>query len=169
MITTLVKLFIALNSENSAKQIAYAVALGSIIGLTPLFSLHNLVVLILAFLIRVHLGTFFVSWSLFSLLGVMLTTSFSNLGASLLNLASLNDFWTSLYQITLFKLAHFHHTTTLGSLIISLITFMPITYLSVYLINKYRQHVMAFIMKFKVVQSLKASKFYSVYQSLSGR
>ncbi len=45
MLTLLAKLFQALNSESSSRQIALAVALGFFFGLAPLASLHNVVIL----------------------------------------------------------------------------------------------------------------------------
>ncbi|MER2491904.1 TIGR03546 family protein [Catenovulum sediminis] len=168
MLTQIVKLFIALNSENSPKQISYAFALGMLIGLTPLFSLHNLLVLLVAFLVRVHLGSFFVSWTLFSLLGLLFESAFAQIGEYLLTATSLHPVWQSLYQFTLFKLAHLHHTVTLGSLLIALLLFVPLTIGVQFLVVKYRVHVMAFVVKLKVVQMLKGSRFYQMYQKLQG-
>lgn len=168
MITALVKLFIALNSENSTKQISYAIALAFVIGLTPLFNLHNILVILIALLVRIHLGTFLIAWPMFTLLGMALNQPLAQLGEFLLTTPSLQTLWQSLYQISLFKLAHFHHTTTLGSLLFALSLFAPLVWLSNVLIRKYRQHVMTFIMRLKIVQALKASRFVQVYQSMAG-
>ncbi len=168
MLTTLAKLFIALNSENSPKQISYAIALGMIIGLTPLFSLHNLVILFLAFVVRVHLGAFFAGWTVFSILGLLFAPLFASLGHGLLTLPALAGLWDTLYQSTFMQLAHFHHTTTLGSLLVSLIVFYPLVRLLNHLILKYRTHIMAYVLKFKIVQTLKASKVYKAYSQLQG-
>ena len=45
MIDYFVRLIKLLNSEQSAKQIAGALCLALVIGLTPVYSLHNLIVL----------------------------------------------------------------------------------------------------------------------------
>ncbi|EWH11213.1 hypothetical protein DS2_05130 [Catenovulum agarivorans DS-2] len=168
MLTQIIKVFIALNSESSPRQIAYAIALGMVIGLTPLFSLHNLIVLLLAFLIRVHLGSFFVSWGVFALIGALTAPLFAALGQALLTENALHGLWHSAYQITLFKLAHFHHTLTLGAFIIAGILFVPIAMLTQVLVVKYREHVMAFVMKLKIVQMLKGSRFYQFYLKVQG-
>ncbi|WP_016957125.1 TIGR03546 family protein [Catenovulum agarivorans] len=168
MLTQIIKVFIALNSENSPRQIAYAMALGMVIGLTPLFSLHNLLILLLAFLIRVHLGSFFVSWSVFALLGLLFAPVFASLGDVLLTSAVLEPIWHALYQSTLFKLAHLHHTLTLGALVVTLVLFVPFVLLAQYLVVKYRDHVMAFVMKMKIVQMLKGSRFYQFYLKVQG-
>ncbi|WP_017444422.1 TIGR03546 family protein [Gayadomonas joobiniege] len=168
MLTQILKLFIALNSEDSPKQIAYAFALGMIIGLTPLLSLHNLIILFIAFLVRVHLGAFFVSFALFAIVGELAEQPFAQVGEYLLTMPALESMWQSLYQFTFFKLAHLHHTLTLGGLVIGLVLFFPIVYLINYLVLEYRVHVMAYILKLRVVQMLKSTRIFQMYEKLQG-
>lgn len=161
------KLFKALNSESSPRQIALAIALGMIIGLSPTLSLHNLFVLFIAFIVRVNLSAFFVSFAVFSLLALGLSPVFSSVGEGLLTNPDLTGIWQGFYQSNLLKLAHFHNTLTLGAFICSLALFIPMVYFSQYLIVRYRHHVKAFIEKFKIIQALKGSRFYRVYQSIT--
>lgn len=168
MLTQILKLFVALNSEDSPKRIAYAFALGLVIGLTPLFSLHNLVILLLAFVVRVHLGSFFVAFAFFAILGALLEPLMAALGECLLTYPLLEGLWQGLYQLTIFKLAHLHHTLTLGSLVVSLILFFPCVYLMNYLVKEYRVRFMAYIVKLKVVQMLKSTRIFQIYEKLQG-
>ncbi|QBY03603.1 TIGR03546 family protein [Thalassotalea sp. HSM 43] len=168
MLTLLAKFFKALNSESSPRQIALAVALGMIVGLTPTLSLHNVLLLLIAFLLRINLSAFFVSIAVFSILSLLLATPMALLGDSLLLSQHLQAFWQSLYQVDVLKLAHFHNTLTLGSLVSAIIAFIPVYFLATLLVQRYRHHMMQFIERFKVVQMLKGSRFYKVYQSLSG-
>ncbi|TRX54557.1 TIGR03546 family protein [Thalassomonas sp. M1454] len=168
MLTLLAKLFKALNSESSSRQIALAIALGMIVGLSPTLSLHNLVVLFIAFILRINLSAFFVAIAGFSLLSLGLAPIFSSIGEGLLTNIELNSLWQSLYQSNLMKSAHFHNTLTLGSLVSSLVLFIPMVFISRLLVERYRHHLKTFIEKFKVVQWLKGSKFYQVYQSITG-
>ena len=66
MISMILKLIKALNPDIGPWQIALAGALAMVIGLTPLWSVHNLVILLLAFVLRVHLASFFLFWALFT-------------------------------------------------------------------------------------------------------
>ncbi|MEW6998451.1 TIGR03546 family protein [Colwelliaceae bacterium BS250] len=168
MLTLLAKLFKALNSESSARQIALAIAMGMIVGLTPTLSLHNVLVLLLAFVVRVNLSAFFVAVAGFSLLGLATSTLFSGVGESLLTSPSLAGVWQGFYQLSLLKLAHFHNTLTLGSLVCSLLLFIPMFFFAQMLVTRYRHHVKAFIDRFKIVQALKGSKLYQAYQNLTG-
>lgn len=167
MLSLIAKLFQALNSESSSRQIAIAIALGMILGLTPTLSVHNLAILLLACLIRVNLSAFFVAFASFSLLSLALSTPFSYLGEYLLNNSALLVVWQYCYQFDLFKLAQLHHTLTLGALCFSVLMFMPVYLLSHFLVNRYRDHIQTFIERFKIVQAIKGSKFYRIYQGLS--
>ncbi|OUS23536.1 hypothetical protein A9Q98_14850 [Thalassotalea sp. 42_200_T64] len=169
MLTLLAKLLKALNSESSPRQIALAIALAMIIGLTPTLSLHNLLVLLIAFVLRVNLSAFFAAVAAFSLLGLGLSAIFASVGESLLTHANLSEFWQGLYQFELLKLAHFHHTLTLGAFFCALISFIPMLFLSQYLVIRYRHHLKTFTERFKIVQALKASKFYRLYLNLSNK
>ena len=167
MLTLLAKLFKALNSESSPRQIALAIALGMIIGLSPTLSLHNLIVLFIAFIVRVNLSAFFVAFAGFSLLALGLSPIFASIGDSLLTNPSLADLWQSFYQSDVLKLAHFHNTLTLGSLLSALILFIPMVFICQYLIVRYRHNVKTFVEKFKIINALKGSRFYRIYQSLT--
>jgi len=169
MLTLLAKLFTALNSESSIRQIALAIALGFIVGLSPLLALHNIIILFFVLLIRVHLGSFILAVSFFSGLSYLLSPLIVAVGESLLTSDSLSALFNSLYQITFFKLAHWHNTYTLGALVIGIVFAVPLYFLSKFIIEKYRVHVMAFFEKFRIVKALKASKFYRLYLQFSGQ
>lgn len=169
MLTLLAKLLQALNSESSIRQIALAIALGFIVGLSPLISLHNVVILFIVMFLRVHLGSFILSVGFFSGISYLLSSVIVGVGDALLNAPSLSSMFTSLYQITLFKLAHLHHTYTLGALVVGSLLAIPLYFICKILIEKYRVHIMTFFEKFRIVKALKASKFYRLYSSLSGQ
>jgi len=169
MLTLLAKLFSALNSESSIRQIALAIALGFIVGLSPLFTLHNIVILFFVMLIRVHLGSFILAVGFFSGLSYLLSPFIVMLGEWLLTSSSLFDLFTALYQSTLFKLAHWHNTYTLGAFVLGCVLAIPLYFFSKIIIEKYRTHIMEFFEKLRIVQALKASKFYRLYLSFSGQ
>lgn len=169
MLTLLVKLFSALNSESSIRQIALAIVLGFIVGLSPLLTLHNVIILFFVLFVRVHLGSFILSVGFFSGLSYLLSPVIIAVGESLLTAGSLNGLFTILYQLTLFKLAHWHNTYTLGAIVVGSLLAIPLYFFSKVMIKNYRQHIMAFFEKFRIVKALKASKFYRLYLQFSGQ
>lgn len=169
MLTLLAKLFKALNSDSSPRQISIAVVLGLIVGLSPLFSLHNLVIVFVVLFIRMNIGSFILSFGIFSAISYLFSFAIVAVGESLLTASSLQSLFTSLYQISIFKLAHWHHTYTLGAVVVSAVLAIPLFFICNILITKYRVHVKAFIERFKIVKALKASSFYRVYLKVSGQ
>ena len=167
MLTLLAKLFHALNSDSSIRQIALAIALGFVVGLSPLLTLHNIVIIFFVLIIRVHLGSFILAVGFFSGISYLLSPVIVQVGESILTQPALADFFTSLYQLSLFKLAHWHHTYILGAFVLGLVLCVPVYFISKVLIEKYRVHIMTFFEKFRIVQALKASKFYRLYSSFS--
>ena len=53
----LAKLLKALNSDDSPWQLAFGVMLGMIMGLTPFWGLHSLLILFIVLFLRVNLST----------------------------------------------------------------------------------------------------------------
>jgi len=169
MLTLLAKFFSALNSESSIRQISLAIVLGFIVGLSPLLTLHNVIILFLVLFIRVHLGSFILSVGFFSGLSYLLSPMIVSVGEYILTSNGLNGLLTMLYQMTLFKLAHWHNTYTLGSVVLGCIFAIPLYFFAKIIITKYRQYIMTVFERFRVVKALKASKFYRLYLKFSGQ
>ncbi len=168
MLNPLLKMLKALNSEVGPWQIAFAGALAMVIGLTPLWSVHNLIILLFAFIFRVHLATFFVFWGVFSGVAYLLDPWFHQIGMSLLTKESLQTLWTGFYQNDFWLVTHFNHSITLGSLLVTVVAFFPTAVLFRLGIIKYRSKMMPFINKLKIIQVLKGSKFYELYERFDG-
>jgi len=167
MLNTLATLLKVLNSETRPSQISLALAFAMIIGFTPLFSLHNLLVILLVLVIRVNLATFFLGFALFSGIGYLLDPLFHEFGQLVLSNEAMQQLWVSLYNSTVWRLAHFNNTIVMGSLLISLALFVPVVLAANYLITKYRTSLLQWVNKIKIVQIIKGSKLITVYRSLT--
>jgi hypothetical protein len=55
----------------------------------------------------------------------------------------------------------------MGSLVFSVGLFVPVLLISNLLIRRYRQHVLAWVQKSKIMEMFKASKLFKAYESLS--
>lgn len=167
MLTQLLKMFRALNSETGPWQIAFAGGFALIIGLTPLWSVHNVLVLLLVFVLRVHLASFFVLWAVFTGFAFLLDPWFDHLGYQWLTSDAWEGLWTRLYQSDWWQVTRFNHTITLASLAASLLLFLP-TVLSLRVaVVRYRDRVMPILSRMKIVQAAKASRLYELYQKLN--
>ena len=168
MIKMIAKLLKVINSETEPGQISLAFCFAMIAGLTPLYSLHNLLVLLIVLIIRVNLSAVILGLTFFTGIAYLLDPFFHWLGLGILNATALNGLWTSLYNITVFRLAKFNNSIVMGSLFFSLIAFVPFYVISNLLILRYREHILTWVQKTRIMQFLKSSRLYSAYQTVSG-
>ena len=169
MLTALAKLLKALNSDASPSQISMAFVLGMILGFTPLWSAHNIIVLLLALGLRINLTAFILASGTFAGIAYAIDPWFIQAGEYVLALPSMNALWSQMYLSEAWRVTHFNHTLTMGSLVVSVAAALPFFFLSNYLVNQYRDKLFALVEKSKLVQMLKASKLYKVYQALDAR
>ena len=168
MLTMIARLLKILNSESEPGQISLALCLAMIVGLTPLYSPHNLLVILIVLLIRINLSAAILGWLFFSGLAYLLDPLFHRIGGAVLQAQALSGMWTAMYNTTFFRLAHFNNSILMGSLLFCLAGFVPCYLLFNALIRRYRDHLLAWVQKSRIVQGLKASRLYTVYQSVSG-
>ena len=168
MLRMIAKLLKVLNSETEPGQISLAFCFAMIAGLTPLTSLHNLPVFLLVLLIRANLSAFILGWAFFSCVAYLLDPLFHRLGLFILTARPLEGLWTALYNLTILRLEKFNNSIVMGSLLFSLILFIPFYIVSNLAIRRYRDHVLAWVQKTRIMQTFKASKLYAAYQAVSG-
>lgn len=167
MLRATAKLLTVLNSEAEPGQISLALAFSLIVGLTPLWSLHNLLVLLIVLLLRVNLSTFLLGTALFSGVAYLLDPLFHRIGLAVLMAPSLEGLWTSLYNSTLWRIERFNNSIVMGSLLVSLVLFVPTVLACNWAIRKYRERVLAKMKQWRVVQALTATRFFQMYRSYS--
>ena len=164
----ILKIIKILNSDANPAAIASAVCLAMVIGLTPVASPHNILVVFCVLLFRVHLGSFIMAAILFKFVGFALQSQLEAFGLSLLQNPGLESFWTALYNTQFGRLSFFNYSTTMGGLFIALVSFIPLWLISVFLINQYRGHLMSWVQKNKVIQVLKGSALIRLYNKSNG-
>ena len=161
------KLLKALASEATPAQIAGGVILGMIIGLTPLSSPHNLIILVLLLIFKVNLGMAFLSFTIFSGIAYLADPLFHSFGTYLLELESMQETWTAMYENEWWALTNFYNTVVIGSFVSAIIFAIPLFPIVTYGVVQYREHIHEKVLKWKIVQAFKSTKFYSIYQTVS--
>ena len=167
MLGAIAKVLKALNSETEPGQISLAFCLSMIAGLTPFFSLHNFLVFLLVLLLRVNLSTFILGLVFFSGVAYLFDALFHWIGLTVLTSSALEGLWTLLYNTTLFRLEKFYNSVVMGSLLFSLVLFVPLYLFSNHMIVRYREHVLAWVKKSRIMQAFKGTKFYRIYATYS--
>lgn len=164
----LAKLFKILRSEVSPSQIAWGMVLGMIIGLTPIWSLHNLILFFLIIILKVNIAMAILSFGIFSGFAYIFDPVFHNLGYYILvDISSLKSLWTTLYNIPVVALSRYNNTVVMGSLTIAILFIFPFYIFSKKFVVVYREKIDPKFQKLKIVQIVKGSKFYSIYQKIS--
>ncbi|HGY56006.1 MAG TPA: TIGR03546 family protein [Caldithrix abyssi] len=163
----LAKLIKILRSGATPGQIAAGFALGMIMGLTPLWTLHNFIVLLLLVVFNVNLSAAIFSFVLFSGFAYLLDPLFHNLGYFLLvNIPALKPFWTTLYNTPVIALSRFNNTVVMGSLVSALVL-LPFAFWGMRsFVIIYREKWDPKLQKLKIVQMVKGSKLYGWYEKI---
>jgi len=135
-----------LHSDDTPGQVGAGLALGAILGLTPLLNLHNVVVLILIIMLRVSFSGALLGWLLFTPLGFAFDPLFDALGHRLLlETPALTGVWTTLYNTPVVPLTNFNNTVVLGSLAVAVALFLPLNALGRFGVRRYRAAVQAWV------------------------
>ncbi len=168
MIKLLAKLLRVVNSETEPGQISLGLCFSLIAGLTPLLNVHNLFVLLLVCIVRVNVSAFLLGLGMFTAIAYLLDPLFHVLGLAILTAPALEGLWTFLYQSMWWRLVYFNNSIVMGSVVFAVVVFVPVLLLSNMLIRRYRQHVLAWVRKTKIMQMFQASRLYQAYETLSG-
>jgi uncharacterized protein (TIGR03546 family) len=158
-------LFKTLHSEGTPGQVAAGLALGAILGLTPLLNLHNAVVFALIMMLNVSFPAAMLGWAVFTPIGFILDPVFDTVGHRLLlETPGLTSLWTSLYNMPVVPLTNFNNTVVLGSLTVSLALWLPLYLGGRWGVARYRATVGAWLLRSRAYQLIKASSLYDVYK-----
>ncbi len=154
-----------LNSEGTPGQIAAGMALGAVLGLTPLVNLHNLVMLGAIMVFNVSFPGAMLGWALAVPVGFALDPLFDLIGRKLLlETPALTPLWTSLANTPVVPLTNFNNTVVLGSLVGWMVLAIPIYFLSRWGVDRYRVTIYQRLQKSRMFQAVTASKLYNVYR-----
>jgi len=168
MIRAIAKVIRVINSESSPGQVSLGLCFSLIVAFTPLVSLHNLLLLLLVLLFRVNLSAFILGLIVFSGVAYLLDPLFHIVGLAVLTVPSLEQLWTTFYNSTIWRVEYFNNTIVMGGLLTALVLFFPAFFIFNFTIRMYRKHLLSRVQKTKLVQAIKASKVYRIYQSVSG-
>lgn len=159
------KLIKALRSNATPVQLAWGFVLGMILGLTPLWNAHNLIVVVLILILNVNISMALLAFMFFSLFAYLLDPLFHEFGYLLLVDAKfLTPLWEFVSQAPILAYFRLNNTVVLGSLVISILFIVPVFIFIKWFVVFYREKLQVRINKLKIVQVLSGSKLYSWFQ-----
>ena len=154
-----------LNSETGQNSLAAGIAAGFILGMTPSLSLQTLLVFICIFAFRIQMGAAFLAAFFFKFVAWILDPAFHSVGSTVLEMDSLHGLFTTMYNMPLVPLTRFNNSIVMGSAIITIILSPVVYFLSLFLIMKYRNSVLAWIKQTKFWKAVQATSIYNWYYS----
>ena len=162
LIQSLVK---ALNSEGTPGQVAAGIAVGACLGLTPLISLHNLLIVGAILFFRVSVPGATLGWLIFTPVGFALDPVFDALGTALVaDTAVLHGLWVFLYNAPVLALGNPTNSIIVGSVVGWAVSAIPIFFVMRWLVARYRSTIYDRYKDAKVFKAMRASKVYNLYQ-----
>lgn len=153
-----------LHSDGTPGQVAAGVALGAALGLTPLLSLHNLLIVALICVLNVSFGGAMLGWLLFVPVGFALDPLFDLVGQRLLlETPGFTPLWTTWYNAPAVPYTSFNNTVVLGS-VVGWIVLAPLTFFAARSgVKRYRATVGERVRRSRFYKAVTGSKVYNVY------
>lgn len=152
-----------LNSDTGNISLAMGMTCGFILGMTPVLSLHSLVIFLILFLFRIQIGAAFLMAFFFKFTAFLLDPAFHFVGSKVLEMQSLQGLFTQLYNMPLIPYTRFNNSVVMGSAVITFSLAPLVFILGQYLITKYREEVVARFKDTKFWKAVQATKFYQWY------
>jgi len=152
-----------LNSETGNISLAMGMTCGFILGMTPSLSLHSLLIFLILFFFRIQIGAALLAAFFFKFVAFLLDPAFHAVGSKVLEVESLQAFFTTLYNIPIIPFTRFNNSIVMGSAVITIILSPIVFLISQFLIVKYRVTVLARFKETKLWKAIEATKFYQWY------
>lgn len=152
-----------LNSDTGNISLALGMTCGFILGMTPVLSLHSLLIFLILFFFRIQIGAALVMAFFFKFVAYLLDPIFHSVGSNVLEMESLQVFFTTLYNMPILPYTRFNNSIVMGSAVVTF-ALSPIVFIaSQYFIVKYREIVVARFRETKFWKAMQATKFYQWY------
>lgn len=161
------KILKILRSNESPGQIAAGFILGMVLGITPFFSLLNVLIIFVIIIVNVNISAAILAYAVFTAVVYLSDPLFNSLGYWLLvNVAFLKPLWTFFYNAPILPYTSYNNTVYLGSLIVGIVLLWPVFKgVKIFVIN-YREKYDKRVQNWKWIKALKASKVYNLYERL---
>ncbi len=165
LLKQLFKFFKLLNSDTGSRQIAAGIALGIILGFSPVISIQSLLVIIIIVIFKVQIGAAFVAAFFSKFLVIILNPVFHFLGSIVLENQPLQPLFRHLYNLPLLPLTRFYNSLVMGAGVLGILIAPVSFFVSLYLIENYRHYIVAKFEKTYFWKFWKTTKFYQWYRT----
>lgn len=152
-----------LNSDTGNVSIAMGMTCGFILGMTPVLSLHSLLIFLILFFFRIQIGAAIIMAFFFKLAAFILDPLFDLVGKKVLEMDVLQGIFTTLFNMPIVPYTRFNNSIVMGSAVVTIILSPLVYFLSQQFILKYREVVVARFQTTKLWKVIQSTKFYQWY------
>ncbi len=154
----------AFHGDISPNQLAAGFAMGMMIGLIPKVSLLGAALWLVVLFFRVQIGMATAAVLLFAMVSVITDPAAEKIGFfALTGIPALQGVWTALYNTPMIPFTAFNNTLVMGNFLLGLALFVPVFFAFRRFVTTYRTRYREKVMQWKVMQALRASAFYDLY------
>lgn len=154
MLKKIIGLLKALNSNSHPGEIAHAICLALVLGLIPKNNALFYIVTVFCLFIRINKITFILMTTVFSLLGHLIDPMLDTIGWWFLNLSFLKPTFSALLEIPFVGFTRFNNTIVAGALVTGLVLYIPLYWLSRFLIWFLRAKLVPVMRKTKFIVAI---------------
>ncbi len=153
-----------LHAGESPPLIAAGFTMGFVVGLTPLLTLQNVLILLIAFLTKVNLASVFFAMFAFGFVAYLIDPLYHSLGYyTLAEIQNIKPLWTAVYNWPVAPYTRFNNTVVMGSFLVALVLAVPVYFGVRKGIVAYRATFGKRIENSKIVKAIKGSSLYKWY------
>ncbi len=153
-----------LRAGESPPLVAGGFVMGFVVGITPLLTLQNVLILVAAILTRVNLASVFFAMFLFSFIAFFFDPVFHNIGYfALAQIENVKPLWTMVYNWPIAPFTRFYNTVVMGSLLTALALTWPVYFLAKKGIIAYRSTWGEKIENSKFIKAVKGNVLFKWY------
>lgn len=143
-----------LSRDDSNAQYGLGIAFGLLLGFIPCVTLHWVLILTLALVLRVNLAATFFSMIFFTGPALLFDAQLARIGYWLLHdLTSLTPLWARLYHAPLFPFTRFNSTLVMGSTAFAFTGFLPTFLVARALVKGYREQLHTYWLSTRINRS----------------
>lgn len=153
MLKYFVKLLKSLNANSHPGEIAHACAFGLLLGFLPKSSILWYIFFIFALFLRINKGMYFLMIILGSLIAPLLDPAFDAIGYWVLTLPQLQNMFRTWLDTPFVAFTRFNNTIVAGSLVFSVVAYVPFYILSRLFVRLWRQTLQPLLARNPVVKA----------------
>lgn len=157
MFSILSKLIKAINSNHRSGEIAAGISMSLILGFIPSDNLIWFILLIIILMIKIHIPTMFAFLGIFKLITPLYDPLLNYVGIKFLSTPNIQHRVIELYNKPFMFLTDINSSLVIGGIISGVILWIPVWFLSGFIIKIYRK---------SILPKIKKTKFYAFYKKI---